>query len=63
MSNKSAVAPAAAVPHHSGIAKRLQRALDSAVKYGLVANSIKSKLILEPESQIVPKAAGTKGPE
>ncbi len=38
---------------------RLQRALDSAVKYSLVANSIKSKLVLEPAIQIVPKAAGT----
>jgi organic hydroperoxide reductase OsmC/OhrA len=33
--------------------KRLQRALDSAVKYSLVANSIKSKLILEPEIETV----------
>jgi len=32
-----------------GVLKRLQRALDSAVKYSLVANSIKSKLVLEPE--------------
>jgi organic hydroperoxide reductase OsmC/OhrA len=38
--------------------KRLQRALDSATKYSLVANSIKSKLVLEPEIEIVPKAAG-----
>ena len=35
--------------------KRLQRALDSAVKYSLVANSIKSKLILEPDIEIVPQ--------
>jgi organic hydroperoxide reductase OsmC/OhrA len=34
--------------------KRLQRALDSAVKYSLVANSIKSNLVLEPEIEIVP---------
>jgi len=34
--------------------KRLQRALDSAVKYSLVANSIKSKLLLEPEIEIIP---------
>ena len=33
--------------------KRLQRALDSAVKYSLVANSIKSKLVLEPEIETV----------
>ena len=33
--------------------KRLQRALDSAVKYSLVANSIKSKLILDPEIETV----------
>ena len=36
--------------------KRLQRAMDSAVKYSLVANSIKSKLVLEPEIEIVPKS-------
>jgi organic hydroperoxide reductase OsmC/OhrA len=36
--------------------KRLQRALDSAVKYSLVANSIKSKLILEPAIELVPQA-------
>jgi len=35
--------------------KRLQRAMDSAVKYSLVANSIKSKLVIEPEIEIVPK--------
>jgi organic hydroperoxide reductase OsmC/OhrA len=34
--------------------KRLQRALDSAVKYSLVANSIKSKLLIEPEIEIIP---------
>ena len=33
--------------------KRSQRALDSAVKYSLVANSIKSKLVLEPEIETV----------
>jgi organic hydroperoxide reductase OsmC/OhrA len=38
--------------------KRLQRAMDSAIKYSLVANSIKSKLILKPEIEVVPKAAG-----
>ena len=38
--------------------KRLQRAMDSAIKYSLVANSIKSKLVLEPEIEIVPKATG-----
>jgi organic hydroperoxide reductase OsmC/OhrA len=38
--------------------KRLQRAIDSAIKYSLIANSIKSKLVLEPEIVIVPKAAG-----
>jgi organic hydroperoxide reductase OsmC/OhrA len=36
-----------------GTLKRLQRALDSAVKYSLVANSIKSKLVLEPEIQTI----------
>jgi organic hydroperoxide reductase OsmC/OhrA len=37
--------------------KRLQRAMNSAVKYSLVANSIKSKLVLEPEIQIVPRVS------
>jgi organic hydroperoxide reductase OsmC/OhrA len=36
-----------------GTLKRVQRALDSAVKYSLVANSIKSKLVLEPEIEAV----------
>jgi organic hydroperoxide reductase OsmC/OhrA len=35
--------------------KRLQRAMDSAVKYSLVANSIKSKLVLEPQIEIISK--------
>jgi organic hydroperoxide reductase OsmC/OhrA len=39
------------------ILKRLQRALDSAVKYSLIANSIKSELILEPQIEIFPSAA------
>lgn len=38
---------------HEATLKRLQRALDSAVKYSLVANSIKSKLVLEPEIETV----------
>jgi organic hydroperoxide reductase OsmC/OhrA len=42
-----------------GTLKRLRRALDSAVKYSLVANSIKSKLVLEPEIEIVPQAMKT----
>jgi organic hydroperoxide reductase OsmC/OhrA len=36
-----------------GTLKRLRRALDSAVKYSLVANSIKSKLVVEPEIETV----------
>ncbi len=39
-----------------GTLKRLQRALDSAVKYSLVANSIKSKLVLNPEIETVLKS-------
>ena len=39
------------------ILKRLQRAIDSSVKYSLVANSIKSELILEPQIEISPSAA------
>jgi organic hydroperoxide reductase OsmC/OhrA len=35
--------------------KRVQRALESAVKYSLVANSIKSELAIEPAIQIVPR--------
>jgi organic hydroperoxide reductase OsmC/OhrA len=35
------------------VLKRLHRALDSAVKYSLVANSIKSKLAMNPEIEIV----------
>jgi organic hydroperoxide reductase OsmC/OhrA len=41
--------------------KRLQRALDSAVKYSLVANSIKSEIVLEPHIELVPQAAKTEG--
>jgi organic hydroperoxide reductase OsmC/OhrA len=37
------------------VLKRIQRAMDSAVKYSLVANSIKSKLVIEPQIDIVPK--------
>ena len=40
--------------------KQTQRALDSAVKYSLVANSIKSELILEPEIEIIPEATVSK---
>jgi organic hydroperoxide reductase OsmC/OhrA len=40
--------------------KRLQQALDSSVKYSLVANSIKSKLILEPQIEIISEAINTR---
>ncbi len=33
--------------------KRLRRALESAAKYSLIRNSIKSELVLEPEIEIV----------
>jgi organic hydroperoxide reductase OsmC/OhrA len=36
-----------------GTIKRVQRALNSAVKYSLVANSIKSKLVVEPEIETI----------
>jgi len=36
-----------------GTRKRLQRALDSAVKYSLVANSMKSEIAIEPEIEIL----------
>jgi len=35
-----------------GILRRAHRALESAVKYSLVANSIKSKLAVEPEIEV-----------
>jgi organic hydroperoxide reductase OsmC/OhrA len=43
-----------------GAMKRLQRAIESAVKYSLVANSIKSRLILEPKIEIVSQAVQAK---
>jgi len=42
-----------------GARKRAQQALQSAVKYSLVANSIKSKLIVEPEIEIVTRGGET----
>ena len=33
--------------------KRVQRALESAVKYSLVANSIKSEIVVEPKVEII----------
>jgi organic hydroperoxide reductase OsmC/OhrA len=36
-----------------GILKRVHRALESAVKYSLVANSIKSKLAVEPQIEFI----------
>ncbi len=39
---------------HLAALKRLRRSLDSAIKYSLVAISIKSRLILEPEIEIIP---------
>jgi organic hydroperoxide reductase OsmC/OhrA len=33
--------------------RRVQRALDSAVKYSLVANSIKSEIVVEPQIEII----------
>jgi len=39
--------------------KRTRQALQSAVKYSLVANSIKSKLIIEPEIQMVTDGGNT----
>jgi organic hydroperoxide reductase OsmC/OhrA len=35
------------------IQKRIQRALKSAQKYSLVANSVKSEIIIEPEIEVV----------
>jgi organic hydroperoxide reductase OsmC/OhrA len=36
-----------------GTQKRLKRALDSAVKYSLVANSIKSEIAIEPKVEVI----------
>ncbi len=36
-----------------GMLKRTRQAIQSAVKYSLVANSIKSKLIVDPEIQMI----------
>jgi uncharacterized OsmC-like protein len=40
-----------------GTRKRVQRALDSAVKYSLVANSMKSEIAIEPEIEILPQVS------
>ena len=40
-----------------GTRKRAQRALDSAVKYSLVANSMKSEIAIEPEIEILPQVS------
>ncbi len=39
---------------HTALNKRIQRALDSAQKYSLVANSIKSELVVEAKVTILP---------
>jgi hypothetical protein len=41
-----------------GTSKRAQRALNSAVKYSLVANSMKSEIAIEPEIEILPQVSG-----
>ena len=38
----------------TAVEKRVRRALESAQKYSLVANSIKSQIIIEPEVNILP---------
>jgi organic hydroperoxide reductase OsmC/OhrA len=43
---------AAAVEREATL-KRVQRALESAVKYSLVANSLKSEIVIEPEIEII----------
>jgi organic hydroperoxide reductase OsmC/OhrA len=42
-----------------GTRKRVQRALESAVKYSLVANSIKSEIAIEPKIEIIPQVRNT----
>jgi len=39
--------------------KRISRALETAQKYSLVANSIKSRIALEPEVRLLPREADT----
>ena len=41
------------------VQKRTRQALQSALKYSLVANSIKSKLIIEPEIQMMTDSSNT----
>jgi len=41
------------VEDKAAIGKRVQRALESAQKYSLVANSIKSEIVVEPEVNIL----------
>ena len=43
-------APAA---HSEAIRKRVRRALESAVKYSLVANSIKSEIVIDSEIEVI----------
>src|SRR5512136_2271874 len=43
----------AAAAQSEATRKRVQRALESAVKYSLVANSIKSEVVVEPDVEIV----------
>jgi len=39
--------------------KRVQRALESAVKYSLVANSIKSEIVIEPKIEVILQVSKT----
>ncbi len=41
------------VAGQEGILRRVRRALESAVKYSLVANSIRSKLVVEPHIEFI----------
>lgn len=34
---------------HDGVRRRVERALAGAEKYSLVANSVKSRIVIEPE--------------
>ena len=43
------------------IKKRIQRALESAQKYSLVANSVKSAIVIEPDIEVVATEAPTTG--
>ncbi len=51
----------AAAPEREAVLKRVERAIKSAVKYSLVANSIKSEIVVEPKIDIDVQADAADG--